>query len=357
MTRFPARQLRHPNPRRAITLIEMTTSLVIVSVLLVATGSAIVLASRAMPDRRSGASGLLASSAALEQLNMDLTYATAVGEMGATAIEFTVPDRTGDGAGEVVRYAWDAAPGSPLTRSVNGAAPAAVLDDVHEFALVYDRRREHLPTTYAVSAEALLFSQETMISSIDYEVTSTNWIGQTIRPVFDAGVAWWRVTRVLIQVRERSSDDGETRVQVRGADLLGNPTLIVHDQAVLHESTLDSNYRWRELRFSRDARLTPGEPACVVLQWARNGESCEVPIRTSYTPGGAVQTLTGGATWTAAAAQSMLIQVYGVTARPNPPQYRYALNDVRVTLRAGVPEGGRVIGVIVPVNAPEVPAP
>jgi hypothetical protein len=131
----------------------------------------------------------------------------------------------------------------------------------------------------------------------------------------------------------------------------------VHDQAVLRESTLDSDYRWRELRFTRDARLTPGEPACVVLQWARNDESCEVPLRTLYAPGGAVQTLTGGTTWAPAPAQSMLIRVYGVTARPNPPEYRYALNDVRVTLRAGSEQGARVSAIVVPVNAPEVPAP
>lgn len=354
--RARCRHFRRRRPR-AITLIEMTTSLVILSVLLVTTGSAIVLASRAMPDRQSGAIRLLSTSAAFEQLATDLTYATAVSELGATAIEFTVPDRTGDGAPDVLRYAWDARPGSPLTRRVNGGAAAAVLEDAHEFAVVYTRRRETLPATYTESAEAMLFSQEAETNLVDLEVTSTNWVGQTIRPVFDAGAAWWRVTRVRIQARKRSSDDGETRVQVRGADLLGNPTTVVHDQAALLESSLISNYRWRELRFTRDSRLTPGEPACVVLQWARNGESCEVPLRTLYTPGGAVQTFTGGTTWAPAAAQSMLIQVYGVTARPDPPRYRYALNDVRVTLRAGSDEGARVTGSVVTPNAPEVPAP
>jgi hypothetical protein len=231
------------------------------------------------------------------------------------------------------------------------------LTDAHEFALVYVRRREKLPATYAVGPEALLYSQETTTSLIDYEITPTNWIGQTIRPVFESGVAWWRVTRVMIQARKRSSDDGETRVQVRGADLLGNPAPLVHDQAVLAESSLNSAYRWRELRFNRDARLTPGEPACIVLQWARNGESCEVPLRTVYTPGGAVQSVTAGSVWTAAPAQSMLIQVYGVTAKPNPPEYRYTLNDVRVTLRGGSEQATRVTGVVVPANAPEVAAP
>jgi hypothetical protein len=209
-----------------------------------------------------------------------------------------------------------------------------------------------------VGPETLLFSQETMTGLVDYEVTATNWVGQTIRPVFDAGIAWWRVTRVLVQARQRSSGDGETRVQVRGADLLGNPTSVVHDQAVLLESSLSSNYRWREQRFANDAaRLAPGEAACVVLQWARNRESCEVPLRTAYTPGGAVQTLTGGTTWVPAPAQSMLIQVYGVTARQDPPEYRYALNDVRVTLRGGDGQAGRVGGIVVLANVPEVPAP
>lgn len=351
------KQRRIRQSPRAITLIEMTTSLVIVSVLLVATGSAIVLASRAMPDSQSAASRLLASSALFDQISADLTYATAVSELGVNAIAFKVPDRSGDGIDEVIRYAWDGKAGSPVTRAVNGQPGANVLDDAHEFALVYDRRRETLPTTHTEGPEGLLFSQETAASLTDYEITSSNWVAQTIRPVFDADVVWWRVTRVMLQVRERSGSDGEVRVQVRGADLLGNPTSIVHDQAVLLEKNLNSSYKWKEERFSRDARITPGAPACIVLQWAKGDRACEVPLRTLYAPGGAVLTSTAGTTWTPAAAQSMLIQVYGVTAKQNPPQYRYTLNDVRVTIRAGAEQAARVNGMVVPVNTPEVSAP
>jgi prepilin-type N-terminal cleavage/methylation domain-containing protein len=349
----------HPRRgRRAYTLVELSASLAIIGMLLVATGSAIVLASRAVPNRTSAPSRAVSAAAALEQLGAELAYATSVSEMGDAAVQFTLPDRTGDGAAEVVRWAWDANPGAPLTRSMNGAAPAVMLEDVRQFALVYDRRREQLPDTYTESAEALLFQQDSASNGLDVEITSQNWVGQTLRLTFAPDVAWWAVTRVLVKAQARSSSDGETRVQLRGADLLGNPTLVVHDQAALLERTLMSNYKWCDMRLNRRARLVPGEPVCVVMRWVSDKESCEVQLRNLYPPGGAVQTTNGGLTWTPAVAQSMQLQVYGVTAKRDPPRCRYALNDVRVTIRAGADaQGAAVSAAVATVNLPEVPAP
>ena len=343
---------------RAYTLVEVSVSLAIVAVLLVATGSAILLAGRAVPERASPAGRCVAAADALERLAADLTYATASSELGPSAITFTVPDRTGDGAGEVIRWAWDTRPGAPLTRSVNGSAPAEVLGDVRSFALVYDRRREPLPESFTERAETLLYQQDSA-TGIDFPVTALEWVGQSIRPTFGSDVAWWAVTRVLVKVRKRGSPDGETRVQIRGADMLGNPSPIVYDQAVMLERPLNSNYRWVEFSYARRARLAPGDRACVVLRWVSDSESCETPLASPYPPGGAVRTTTGGSTWAPVASQSMQIQVYGVTATRDAQRYRYTLNDVRATLRAGgdAPSASAVNATVMTVNLPEVPAP
>ena len=349
---------RTRSPRRAYTLVEVSVSLCIIGLLLVATGSAIVLASRAVPNRASVPARAVTAASALEQLRAELAYATSVSELGATAIQFTVPDRTGDGAAETIRWAWDAAPGAPLTRAMNGAAAAVVLDEVREFALVYDRRREQLPETFTESPETPLVQQDSASNGVDVEVTSLEWPGQSLRLTFAPDVAWWAVTRIVLKARARSSSDGETRVQLRGADLLGNPTPVVHDQAALLERTLTSSYKWCDMRLARRTRLVPGEPVCVVLRWVSDKESCEVQLRNLYPPGGAIQTLNGGLSWAPVAAQSMQLQVWGVTAKRDAPRYRYLLNDVRVTLGTGdAAEGARVSGTVVTVNLPEVPAP
>jgi len=343
---------------RAYTLIELSVSVAIVGVLLVATGSAILLAGRAVPARTSPASRCVAATEALDRLAADLAYAITVTEVGPTAVAFTVPDRTGDGAGEVVRWAWNGQAGAALTRSVNGSAPAEILADVRDFALVYDRRREQLPDTFTESSETLLFQQDSASGGVDVSVTSLEWIGQSLRLTFAPDVAWWAVTRVVLKARVRSSSDGETRVQLRAADLLGNPTPVVHDQAVLLERTMTSNYRWCDLPFTRRARLVPGDPLCVVLRWVSDNESCEVQLRNLYPPGGAVRTSNGGLTWAPVSSQSMQIQVYGVTAKRDAVQYRYTLNDVRASLRAGANTTTEAVSATVTtVNLPEVPAP
>jgi hypothetical protein len=54
---------------------------------------------------------------------------------------------------------------------------------------------------------------------------------------------------------------------------------------------------------------------------------------------------------------TLLMQVYGITAKADPPQYRHTLNDARVTLRAGPDTSARVSATLATCNLPEVPAP
>jgi hypothetical protein len=59
----------------------------------------------------------------------ELQYATAINQRSATLIEFTVPDRSGDGVPETIRYEWSGVPAIPLTDSTTRRAPVAVLAD------------------------------------------------------------------------------------------------------------------------------------------------------------------------------------------------------------------------------------
>jgi prepilin-type N-terminal cleavage/methylation domain-containing protein len=319
--------------RAGYTLIEMLVSLGIVSVVLVATGSAIVLASRALPDRSDASVRLSAAAALRERIASELAYALAVTELSPTAISFTIADQDNDLADEVVRYAWSGKSGDPVTRQFNGSVAVPVLEDVMEFQLGGDRLRSPMPTTYSLGSEQVLFNFSSQ-GSADFAIDSSSWPAQYFRPSLPSSAAWWRVTRVSFQARSHGSASGETRVQLRGADALNLPTLRVYDQVAVAESTLTATYAWKEVSFARDVRLSPGQGACIVLQWVRDADACDVSYRSGIVSGTMSRTSDGGRSWLPAVAQ-LTLQVRGVIATAEPQNYQYNLTNVHVGMRCG----------------------
>ncbi|MHC5022366.1 MAG: LamG-like jellyroll fold domain-containing protein [Planctomycetota bacterium] len=123
--------------RRALTLIELVTSLVIISILVVAMGSVMVLAARTIESEEGAASGELAAQAAAAQITRDLHFATWFKERSPTAVTFEVPDRNGDGYSEMISYAWSGVPGDPLVHTYNSSPAQALVEDVQSFDLSY----------------------------------------------------------------------------------------------------------------------------------------------------------------------------------------------------------------------------
>lgn len=135
----------HRNRKRAgvrrtgFTLMELIVSSAILSVLLMATGSSILLVARGVPDGRSRTSKMLNAARTLNLFADDLAQATACTEMSQSDIAFTVPDQNGDGVPEIIIYTWSNAPDEPLIRVVNGWS-SNVLTSINEFQLTYDLR-------------------------------------------------------------------------------------------------------------------------------------------------------------------------------------------------------------------------
>lgn len=131
--------MRHRTPTRAFTMVEMVVTLAIMTLLISAMASAVVLAGRAVPDEDDLSIRVARGVEALDRLRADLGEATGISETGEAAVEITLPDRgqEGDGA-ETVRYAWSGKAGDPLTMSLNGGAPTPVCGDVHAFTIAYE---------------------------------------------------------------------------------------------------------------------------------------------------------------------------------------------------------------------------
>jgi len=124
--------------RRAFTLLELVFAMVAMTALMGGLASALVLASRAIPDDASPAAVAIDAYYAADQIAGELFCARSFSERTATATTFTVADRDNDAIAETIRYAWSGTLGDPLTRQYNTAAAVAVVDDVREFEIRYD---------------------------------------------------------------------------------------------------------------------------------------------------------------------------------------------------------------------------
>ena len=134
-----ATDVRRQPPTRlsGFTLIELVVSMAIGFLLLGGMGSAILIASHALPARNTAPDAILRAADVVEQMAGELHCAVTLGQRSATDVEITVPDRDGDLATETIRYTWAGKPGDPLKRKYNGGIPVKVAEDVQEFELSY----------------------------------------------------------------------------------------------------------------------------------------------------------------------------------------------------------------------------
>ena len=102
--------------RPAFTLVELVVSMVVLSVLVLATGSSLSLCLRSIPDRQSTVSMRVAAGRSMETIKGDLFWAIAVSKSKPTEWELTLQDRDGNGVLDKVRYSWSETPGAGLIR-------------------------------------------------------------------------------------------------------------------------------------------------------------------------------------------------------------------------------------------------
>ena len=131
---------------RAFTLIEAVMSMMIASIVFAAIGSAIAIASKAVPGQSTNNEKVIDATSVLQTMVEELENAIHFTKRGIWTVSFTVADRTADGTPESIAYRWTGSPGDPLTRTYNSRASVTVLPDVQMFALAYSvRPRDRKP--------------------------------------------------------------------------------------------------------------------------------------------------------------------------------------------------------------------
>jgi hypothetical protein len=207
-----ARSVRHRvrgGDRRGFSLAEATVSIGIMSVLTVAMGSAVVIASRAVPDPKRAAAAH-STFDALARLSEELRYAISIQAVSATSIRFTVADRNGDLSEEVITYEWNSAT-KKLSRRYNSAEPATVLENVAAFAMAIEKDK----TTTIQTVSGSVNSGNVLLSSF------SGWTGVTpsVMPFTLSASSWvntyFKIDRVTLPANTTRLEISSVRLKIK----------------------------------------------------------------------------------------------------------------------------------------------
>jgi hypothetical protein len=334
-------------------------SLLIISVIMVGLQSAIMIAGRSAPGANNGRLYCVSAGQGMDQLQADLSTATAFTAMTATSATFTVPDRNGDGNPETIQYSWDGVSGDGLQRTINGGTAVTVAPKVTEFALTYDKKSVVQPTTYTQSAEQVLSSFPTLnpLLVANGDVSGTNGIGEIFAPSLPGNAVKWNITRVQYIAKAKGPALGYTRVQLRAVN--GSTIGLVCDETMLPESSLGTSYAWTESDFSGNYQFSPTTSVALTFQWYSDADSCNIEYQSLLAVdlnAELIQTSNNGQSWGAGLTSDMAYYVYGTYFTVNPAVTNYYLNDVRCNLRSGS-DSHRIHTTIPTLNQPQVTGP
>lgn len=140
--------------RGGFTLVELITSLVVTSILMLGLSSVLLVGSKAVPSGNEQIHAEAACASVLEDMAGDLMLATGITLASKQDIIIGVPDRDGDGSKDQIRYTFDS-DAETIKRTWNSNEAVTVLSNVSAFSVTL--------TTSGGSASAAL---------IDVSVTS-----------------------------------------------------------------------------------------------------------------------------------------------------------------------------------------
>ncbi len=337
--------------RCGFSLVELVTSLTIISILLVAMGSAIVIAARGLPDPTSPLAEKVDAAEVVRELANEVTYATAVLTASPTELEFVV---NRNGAPTTISYSWSGTPGDPLVRQYDAGTPVNVLDSVQQFNLDYELGSEAIVVA-ALPVEGVeieLAKYPTASVSTAFQIQKKNWIGQYFQITLPADTISWRVTRLVFRAMEDGPANGQTLVQLRLADDITQlPTNTILEQSTMVEADLTPSMTWREFAFSNVVGLSLTDHICLVLEWVTSKNSAVIEYDTA--PSGRLTTSDAGANWNVDSGNSMLYYLYGKVTLGEPDLFPLRL--VKISLDAGTLEASPLYTAASLLNEPGAP--
>ncbi len=348
---------RFTSRRHGFTILELALSVMVMSTLMVAMGSAVLLASKAIPASDNPASAAIDQSRSLDLLTTDLAEALYFSERTATTLAFTVPDRDGDGNPERIRYAWDGSAGDPLTRQFGSSSPRTVVPSVNSlvFTAATESTSQTLHAGFVDGVEQVVANYLATDPVGSIGPGGGDGVGESfLASMLPADAASWRLTAVETRAKQDGPSSGTLGLQIRAASLDGEPLEAVLAQSTVAESSLGSGtFAWARMVIEAKGLDPLGRYVFVLFNTGagRAGtfeyQSADV-VRSD-------QALVMGndeTGWTVSPVQSLSYNVYGVPQIPGTPVdfVREHVTAIDISLQGAVALRSRAV---VP-NAPQI---
>lgn len=345
--------------RRAVSLVELMIAVTASSMLMAGLASTMFIARQSINVAAVNPS-IVRAAAAMEDLTHDLMFADGFNVRTTTAVEFSVPDRTGDSNAETIRYEWSGVPGAPLLRRINGGDWVETATALELLQLSYQLRTVSTTSGASNQSAELRYAEANAQQNLtSHNLTSTTPVGNYLIPVLPANTSSWRISRVQLRLKSAGAIDGVAMLQVRTA--LGGvmtPTSVVLADATIYEARLTNNYLWHEFVFRDSPEVGPVVSQCIVVVWAKGATACSLEYRSSGSNNpntGLLKSSANGLVWTARAVDSLQIRVFGTvtTSTPAAANNLYRVDQVGVQLQVNGVDT-RVESTIPILNVPEV---
>lgn len=347
--------------RSGTTLIELLVSVGASAMLVSGLIGTVVLATHALPEKTEDVDDLIDASAVAEQIAGELQCALMIVEASPNAVQFTVPDRDGDAAPDMIRYAWTGVVGTPLMRQQNARTAVAVVEDVRQFALGYDTRVHDEPgdPIENESGEQQLSSCMSGSSGSDYEIKELQWAGNVVRPALPAEAVKYKVKSLTMLMHSQGMTTGEFAIVLYKADASGHPSGAPLARLTRAENSLTSWYLSTTFTFNDAPLLMADERFVFMVEHMAGIEACTV----YYANGGLsdsniamVETRDKGSTWQVYNDKSVLFVMRGTIITEGDPMDVIVTNvmTTHLDLALGRDQGPELTTAVRLLNQPEI---
>jgi len=259
----------------AFTLVELVVSLTSCTILIAGIGSAMVIATRAIPDPNGQQVSLRNAQLLADQMVFDLRFAFSFAEHTSHAVEFTVPDRNGDGEEERIRYEWSGSTGGTPESSTppfavcytrNNQPTEVVATSVTAFDLTYQMRNVQTTPREEELVNLIYHDDAPKGDFSDFSLDQTHQCAQYLLPTLPTGATTWSLKRLRLRARsDGSKHDGVFAVRVTTATSSLTPASTILGEATMLESLLDDVYTWIDLDFTTLNNMPGSQAVCIVV--------------------------------------------------------------------------------------------
>lgn len=341
----------------AFTLAETAVSLAIVSVLVVGMMSAIVVASRAIPDPAHPSHAFAIAQPSLDRFLDDLQGATHIVARSPWSVSFAVPDRDADGYPEVIRYEWSGKVDDPWLRRENGGAFFPVLEHIGDFRLDFQTASTSDSFAGAVteSAETILASETGSGAATIFRLNEASWLGQLISPTLSPDAVAWKPSRILVNVARTHRASGSLHAVLETADDAGLPSGTLIEEADIAESVLPRYAGWFELPVSNQVQLNPTQSVCAMFETSDTRTVAKFSAATGSSTG-LLTNSTQSDLWSLNTGDGLWYYLYGTTLQASIDEVltREHFTIVRAGVQTSTAMESRVETSVLLLNTPDV---